>query len=99
MGLLLGLKLSIRAIKSIAYLGVSGLNHYFIDFVLNWFIEFIIVSAVSEFKDKISYLLGFPVKDIILSNWFSVEFPGNIGFPINNSPNMHPILQISADLS
>jgi hypothetical protein len=44
-----------------------------------------------------SSLLGLPVNEIILYNWFNVEFPGNIGFPIKISPRMHPILQISAD--
>lgn len=33
---------------------------------------------------------------ITLSIWFNVEFPGNIGFPIIISPNMHPKLQTSA---
>jgi hypothetical protein len=44
-----------------------------------------------------SYFEGLPANEIILSNWFNVELPGNIGLPINISPKMHPILQISAD--
>ena len=59
----------------------------------------IIEIATSEFSEYTSSLDGLPVKDNILSNWFKVEFPGNIGFPINISPKIHPILQTSADLS
>lgn len=54
-------------------------------------------TATSEFSEYISSLLGFPVKEIILYNWFNVEFPGNIGFPIKIYPRMQPTLQISAD--
>ena len=38
------------------------------------------------------------MKEIIFSIWLSVEFPGNIGFPIRIYAKMHPTLQISADL-
>lgn len=54
--------------RSIAYLGVSALNQSLLLFTLNWFIDVIIVTAVSEFKDRISYFGGFPVKEITLSS-------------------------------
>ena len=78
---------------------MSGLNQSFMFFTLNWVIEDIIDIATSEFREYMSYFEGLPVNDIIRYSWFNVEFPGNIGLPINISPNMHPILHISADFS
>lgn len=79
--------------------GVSGLNQSLAFFTLNWLIELIIETATYELSEYTSSFDGFPVKDIILSSWFRVEFPGNIGLPIKTYPKMQPILQISADRS
>ena len=62
-------------------------------------IDPIMEMATSEFSEYTSSFDGFPVNDNILSNWFRVEFPGNIGFPSKISPKMHPMLHMSADLS
>jgi hypothetical protein len=78
---------------------VSGLNQSLILLTLNWLIELIIDTATSEFRENMSYFEGFPVNDMILYNWLSVELPGKIGFPISISARMHPMLQISADFS
>lgn len=38
---------------------------------------------------------GVPSKSVMRSNWCTTFFPGNNGFPVSISANMHPILQIS----
>lgn len=38
---------------------------------------------------------GVPSKSVMRSNWCTTFFPGNSGFPVSISANMHPILQIS----
>lgn len=45
-----------------------------------------IVYASMLYIASISSKDGFPVNYNIRSNWFKVEFPGNIGFPVSNSP-------------
>ena len=94
-GLFFGFMLNIEIINDIAYGGVPDLNHYWIGFCLMT-TSFIIVEAVYEFRDYISYVFGFPVNDKILYNWFNVEFPGKIGFPIKIYARIQPTLQISA---
>ncbi|WVZ99726.1 hypothetical protein U9M48_044987, partial [Paspalum notatum var. saurae] len=43
---------------------------------------------------------GVPRRSVIKSNWWTTFLPGNKGFPVNTSANMHPMLQMSiaADL-
>lgn len=38
---------------------------------------------------------GVPNRSVIRSNWWTTFFPGNKGFPVSISANMHPILHIS----
>jgi hypothetical protein len=38
---------------------------------------------------------GVPSKSVMSSNWCTTFFPGNKGFPVNNSANIQPMLQIS----
>lgn len=38
---------------------------------------------------------GVPSKSVMRSNWCTTFFPGNSGFPVSISANMHPMLQIS----
>ena len=42
-------------------------------------------------RDSTSSGFGFPRSSMILSIWFNVEVPGNIAFPMTNSPIMQPI--------
>ena len=56
----------------------------------------ILVNHYLRFFGFKSWIPGGPVQVMTLSIWFKVEFPGNIGFPLITSPNMHPKLQTSA---
>lgn len=38
---------------------------------------------------------GVPSKSVMISNWWTTFFPGNNGFPVSISPNIHPMLQMS----
>jgi len=38
---------------------------------------------------------GVPSKSVMRSNWCTTFFPGNNGFPVSISANMHPMLHIS----
>lgn len=38
---------------------------------------------------------GVPSKSVMRSNWCTTFFPGNSGFPVSISANMHPMLQVS----
>jgi len=38
---------------------------------------------------------GVPSRSVMRSNWCTTFFPGNNGFPVSISANMHPMLQIS----
>ena len=38
---------------------------------------------------------GVPRRSVMRSNWCTTFFPGNNGFPLSISANMHPMLQIS----
>lgn len=79
--------------------GVSFLNHSLTGLTLMLLMDPIMDIATSEFRETISSFWGFPLNARILYNWLRVEFPGNIGFPINISPNIQPMLHMSADLS
>lgn len=94
--LLLGLNCNIFDTKSIAYDGVSGLNHYRIARPRDKLTDFIMVYAQSAYKDSMSACEGCPVNAKIFYSWLRVEFPGKKGFPIKISTKIHPILQTSA---
>ena len=66
------------------------------DFTFKSLIEYKMCWAVYDYIDSISYIEGFPVKDIIFYIWSIVLDPGNIGLPLNIYPNIHPKLHISA---
>jgi hypothetical protein len=53
------------------------------------------VAAKGDLMASMSSGVGLPVTSMILSSWFMVEVPGNIGFPPSNSPKMQPIDHIS----
>nr|GMD21899.1 Os02g0135250 [Ipomoea batatas] len=38
---------------------------------------------------------GVPSKSVMISSWWTTFFPGNNGFPVSISPNIHPMLQMS----
>ena len=94
-GLLSGLKCNVLLIRSSAS-GEILVNHYLRFFGL----IFVRISNISFPKSVLSdfksWIPGGPVQVMTLSIWFKVEFPGNIGFPLIISPNMHPKLQTSA---
>lgn len=97
-GLLWGFKFSIEVTRFNASCGTEELNHYCRGLCL-MFTSLIIVIAVSEFRASMSYCLGFPVNERILSSWLRVEFPGKMGFPSRISAKIQPTLQMSALLS
>ena len=60
--------------------------------MLIWFMHYL---AMTDSIESISSFVGLPNSYIILSIWFKVDVPGNIAFPVNISPKMHPIDHIS----
>lgn len=53
------------------------------------------LSLTSLFNDYTLSLDGIPVNYMIFYNWFKVELPGKIGYPINNSATIQPTLHTS----
>jgi hypothetical protein len=75
-----GLKTSNFRNKSIANSSMFG-KKLPKDFFFTKFTWFRHSFAITDSIESTYYRVGFPKSSIILSSWFSVEFPGKIAFP------------------